>query len=119
MANNLSRVNVLEMVGKQLQAQYGDDPIPLKKIVEEALLICNYAKSSIIPSDFCYNSVNKDPASASMANPMFKKEGFGMYKFLGRKYPFSGDVSWTPKGALRRVVGVWVNGDYKPHDSKL
>lgn len=105
MANTLSLVNVLEIVGKKLQTQYGDDPIPRKKIVEEALLICNYAKSSIIPSDFCYNSVNKDPVSASMANPMFKKEGPEMYKFIGRKYPFSGVVSWTPKGASRRVVG--------------
>lgn len=119
MANDISRVNIIENVGRKLQAQFGDNPIPVNEIVKEARKIsnCRYAKSSIMPSDFCYNSVNKDPASASMNNPMFRRDARGKYMFLGKNYPYSGEVSWTPKGKETRIIGEWVNGNYLPHDT--
>lgn len=115
MATNLLRVIAIESAGKQLQAQYGDEPIPRGEIIDEASRIGGYAKSSIIPSDFCYNCVNKDPVSASMANVMFVKVDRGRYKFLGRGQSYSGEVTWTLKGGALRPVGMWINGNFKPY----
>src|SRR5450830_264174 len=114
MANDLSRADVLEHAGKKLRAQYGDKAIPRKEIVEEACKNSKYTESSILPSDFCYNCLNKDPVSASMSNAMFVKVDRGWYEFLGRGQSYSGEVTWTPKGKSARPVGEWVDGDYQP-----
>lgn len=115
MANELSRAEVLENAGKKLREQYGDKAIPRKEIVKYACMNSSYAQSSILPSDFCYNCLNKDPVSASMANAMFVKIERGLYEFLGRGQSYSGEVTWTPKGMSARPVGRWVDGDYQPY----
>ncbi|KAB8046657.1 hypothetical protein GCN78_23490 [Janthinobacterium rivuli] len=117
MKNGLSRVGAIESAGRQLQAQYGTEPIPHKQIVDAASRLGGFARSSIIPSDFCYNCLNRDPVSASMANAMFVRVGLGMYEFLGSGYAYSGEVTWTPKGSHQRPVGMWINGNYKAYAS--
>ena len=60
-------------------------------------------KNSIIPSDYCYNLVNKDPASFKLH--LFESLGKGKYKCLGPSYPYSGPILW--KG---EPVGKWEHG---------
>jgi hypothetical protein len=60
-------------------------------------------KRNIIPSDYCYNSVNKDPASFKLH--LFELLGDGKYKCLGPDYPYSGPILW--KG---EPVGKWEHG---------
>ena len=60
-------------------------------------------KRNIIPSDYCYNSVNKDPASFKLH--LFELLGDGKYKCLGPDYPYSGPILW--KG---EQVGKWEHG---------
>ena len=60
-------------------------------------------RSSIIPSDYCYNSINKDPSSFTIH--LFEMLGDGRYKYLGLNYAYTGDILHK-----RRVVGSWLNG---------
>jgi hypothetical protein len=61
------------------------------------------SRGSIIPSDYCYNSLNKDPASFKVH--LFESVGDGMFRCLGTNYPYSGPILW--KG---EQVGKWEHG---------
>lgn len=58
---------------------------------------------SIIPSDYCYNMVNKDPASFKVH--LFTVNTDGTYNCLGLHYPYEGPIYWKKK-----KVGIWENG---------
>ncbi|MBI4651835.1 hypothetical protein HY745_11240, partial [Candidatus Desantisbacteria bacterium] len=58
---------------------------------------------SIIPSDYCYNSINKDPASFKLH--LFESFGDGTFNCLGSNYTYSGDIYWK---TLK--VGQWKQG---------
>lgn len=59
--------------------------------------------TSVIPSDYCYNIINKD--SNSFTTHLFEFLGAGNYKCLGEKFPYKGEIFW--KG---QKVGAWANG---------
>lgn len=64
-------------------------------------------ESSIIPSDFCYNRINK----GSREPQMFERTGNGKYKFLGVNYPYNGKIYARPKGSKEDIeVGLCING---------
>lgn len=63
-------------------------------------------RSSVIPSDYCYNMINADPMS-------FKLRGFELlsnarYKWLGPDFPYSGPIYWK-----NEQVGNWEDGRYE------
>lgn len=58
---------------------------------------------SIIPTDYCYNMINKDPASFRVH--LFEAMDSGRFRCLGLNYPYTGKVSWK-----ERAVGEWVGG---------
>lgn len=60
-------------------------------------------RSSIIPSDYCYNSINKDPSSFTIH--LFETLGNGKYKYLGLNHAYTGDILHNGN-----VVGSWLNG---------
>lgn len=63
-------------------------------------------RGGVIPSDYCYNAINKDPASF---NPhLFESLGHGSFKCLGPGHPYSGSIYW--KG---EQVGKWEQGKYQ------
>ena len=64
---------------------------------------------SIIPSDYCYNRVNKGIEFQKKPR-LFKFLGDGMYECLGENYPYTGDVENASDGT---VVGSWVNGVFQ------
>jgi hypothetical protein len=61
---------------------------------------------SVIPPDYCYNSVNKDPESFMLH--LFESLGHNKFKCLGLNYPYSGPILW--KG---EPVGKWKDGKYQ------
>jgi predicted transport protein len=61
-------------------------------------------QTSLIPSDYCYNLINKGIA---FQNHIFEQTELGKYKYLGEHYPYTGKVYWSKK---RNPVGVWLNG---------
>lgn len=71
--------------------------------------------SSIIPSDYCYNRVNK--GIVFMKHPrLLAYSGHGIYECLGENYPYDKSVYAQPKGTKDEViVGVWQNGVFIPN----
>ena len=61
---------------------------------------------SIIPSDYCYNRVNKGIEFHKKPR-LFRFLGDGMYECLGENYQFNGDVENANDGT---VVGSWEDG---------
>ena len=59
-------------------------------------------RSSVIPSDYCYNIVN---AGITFDHHLFEYVEGSMYKVLGKNFPFVGPILW--KG---RKVGEWQEG---------
>ena len=68
------------------------------------------SRSSIIPSDCCYNRFNNDPSSH--VDLLFEFLGAGKYRCLGEKYPYTGVVLHAPrnKGGYEYVYAHWNNG---------
>ncbi len=108
MAKSLNVVETMERVGRQLQQHYGEKPIPRAKIVEQVAEKCGCAKTSVIPSDHCYNRTNN---GIPMENaPMFLHEQSGLYRFVGLNYPYTGPLYHCPKDGPPQKVGEWVEG---------
>jgi hypothetical protein len=61
------------------------------------------SRGSLIPSDYCYNSINKD--STSFKLHLFETLGAGSFKCLGLNKTYSGSVYWKTE-----QVGQWVDG---------
>lgn len=62
-------------------------------------------RTSIIPSDYCYNLVNK---GIPFTNHIFEIIGPGQYKVLGVNYNYTGHIFWSKK---EEPVGEWRNGE--------
>jgi hypothetical protein len=61
-------------------------------------------RSSIIPSDYCYNIVN---AGITFEFHLFESLDEGQYRCLGLNYHYTGAIYWKPIGEIRRQVGRW------------
>jgi hypothetical protein len=62
-------------------------------------------RSSVIPSDYCYNLIN---ATLPFNFYLFESLSEGRYKCLGPNYPYAGPIYW--KG---EKVGEWEEGTYQ------
>jgi hypothetical protein len=116
MNNNLTGVPlIMYKVGEILQPQFGINPIPNSKIIEEALRQGYSKKGSIKASDYCYNLVNEDPVTFKFHQKMYLmhgEPGKEEYEFVGLAYPYAGSIyrkksRWAPK----EKVGEWINGN--------
>lgn len=86
------------------------DIITTKKLKETVHNLYGTCKGSIIPSDYCYNVVNRDPRSNDFKNGhprILEQVKKGVYKYLGPNYPYNGSITY--KG---RTVGYWQTGKY-------
>lgn len=64
---------------------------------------------SVLPSDFCYNRVNKG-IGFEEANRLFEYVK-GKHKYLGEDYKYTGKIYCKRKGStIDTLVGYWVNG---------
>ena len=93
---------VLSIFQNKVGEKFGREEI--KDLVVNAYPDTN--RSSVIPSDYCYNSVNKDATSFNLH--LFESLGEGTFKCLGPSYPYSGPIYW--KG---EQVGKWEQGKYQ------
>jgi len=67
----------------------------------------NTNRGSIIPSDFCYNRLNK----GSRSYYFFERIQHGQFKFIGENFSYTGDIFARPKGTNEDIkVGYWENG---------
>lgn len=64
-------------------------------------------RTSVIPSDYCYNRTNK---GINFENHLFEHLGSARYKVLGANYDYEGPILW--KGDK---VGEWRKGEKRPH----
>ena len=115
-------MNFTEALGKE-QGEPGkiDKEKGIKEIVEEVfqnrlgevfsreviidLVVRAYPgtnRTSVIPSDYCYNIVNK---GIPFTFHIFEFLGNGMYRCLGSDYPYTGPIHWKDK-----QVGEWNSG---------
>lgn len=68
-------------------------------------------RSSIIPSDYCYNRRNRGIKFPQMC--LFERLETGNYKYLGPNYSYSGPVYFRERGMREdRIDGEWKNGIY-------
>jgi hypothetical protein len=71
-----------------------------------------YPKSneSILPSDYCYNLINKDiKDNFEKRAHFFEYVKRNTYKYIGENAAYSGKIYWKNK----YVVGEWQNGKIK------
>jgi hypothetical protein len=104
----------MDHVGRGLQQRYGSAPIPRIEIVEEVAKECGCARESVIPSDHCYDRTHEGIRLEN--EPMFVHVGqprSGLYRFLGRNYPYTGPLFHYPKGGSPQQVGEWVSGQLR------
>lgn len=83
--------------------------ISLKELYELLSARFQTNSGSIIPSDYCYNRVNKG-IEFDKKPRLFNFLGNGMYECLGENYPYCGDVENASDGT---VVGSWQNGNFQ------
>lgn len=99
---------VINESGSRLHARYDDGPIPGSIIRREAERLGDYARDSVLPSDYCYNRINT--AAFSGMYPVFEYLGRNSYRYLGPGYPYTGTIMWKPVGQEEREVGRWIEG---------
>lgn len=97
----------MKIVVAEIISEYGMHyEISLKELYELLGARFQTNSGSIIPSDYCYNRVNKG-IDFSKKPHLFKYLGDGMYECIGENYLFTGDVENANDGT---VVGSWKDG---------
>ena len=100
----------MRTVVREIIAEYGlHYKISLKELYELLGARFQTNSGSIIPSDYCYNRVNKG-IEFDKKPRLFNFLGNGMYECLGENYPYCGDVE---NASDETVVGSWENGDFQ------
>jgi hypothetical protein len=79
------------------------------------------ANDFIYPSDHAYNKTNKGNLSNMREGdshvfdtpdnvPLFECVKHGVYKYLGKDYPYNGECRHKPRGGTETEYGIWNNG---------
>ena len=90
---------IISIFAKQIDGEIKREEI-INKVIE---VYPGTNRTSVIPSDYCYNIINK--LSSSFTIRLFESLGAGNYKCLGENYPYVGDIYWKDK-----KVGSWIKG---------
>ena len=70
-------------------------------------------RTSVIPSDYCYNRINKDNAKKFDFN-YFEWLDYDQYFCLGPNHPYTGTIYWRPQNEIKdRPVGKWKDGAFQ------
>lgn len=100
----------MRTVVTEIVSEYGVRyKISLKELYELLSARFQTNSGSIIPSDYCYNRVNKGIEFHKKPR-LFNFLGEGMYECLGENYLYTGDVENASDGT---VVGSWENGVFQ------
>ena len=97
----------------ELVSEYGVHyRVSLKELYELFAVRFQTNIGSIIPSDYCYNRVNKG-IDFHRKPRLFNFLGDGMYECLGENYLYTGNVENASDGT---VVGSWENGSFQKNE---
>jgi 5-methylcytosine-specific restriction protein A len=67
-------------------------------------------KSSVLPSDYCYNRTNHGIGNN---NNILIFHGYGEYEYVGRGYKYNGPMLHKVQSSKEEIiVGNWTNGEY-------
>jgi hypothetical protein len=101
---------VVNRAGKNLKPRFGGGLLTTKDIQQEIEFLSKgkYKKGNILPSDYCYNLINRAPVSFRF--PVFEWVEWGKYRYLGPDYNYTGPILWKPRGESERKVGEWESG---------
>ena len=104
----------MKIVVKEIISEHGEHyTISLKELYELLGARFGTNSGSVIPSDYCYNRVNKG-IEFNKKPHLFRFLGDGMYECLGENYSFTGSVYSYQKGSTEEIeVGYWKNGDFQ------
>jgi hypothetical protein len=70
-------------------------------------------RGNVIPSDYCYNRINKDNAKKFDFH-FFEWLDDAQYLCLGPNHQYTGTIYWRPKHWKKdKAVGEWKEGSYK------
>jgi hypothetical protein len=94
---------IVNEAGRNLQAQSGEELLKAKDIQQEIVRLGGFARGSVLPSDYCYNRINKAPYS--FCYPVFEWVERGKYRYLGPNYDYTGPILWKGK-----QIGEWKCG---------
>lgn len=112
---------VVDEAAGDLHSRYGKEGIPSDVLKREIERIGGYARESVLPSDYCYNVINR--ALYSFRHLMLVRVGRGRYEYVGPAHPYNGPVMWKPKQQTERQVGSWSGGvcrlEFDPRSSQL
>jgi hypothetical protein len=92
----------------QLHLEFGDEAIPAEVLQREAERIGGFRKGSVLPSDYCYNIINR--ASYSFHHLMLVLVERGRYRYVGPGYSYTGPIIWRPKFGTAQQFGSWNAG---------
>ena len=102
---------VVDEAAARLHPEYGEDGIPSDVLKREIERIGGYGWDSVIPSDYCYNVINK--AKFSFQHRVLVRVKRGRYKYVGSSHAYTGPIMWKPKQENERQVGRWSDGECK------
>lgn len=93
---------------KHLDAQYREEGIPADVLMREVERIGGYARGSVLPSDYCYNQINR--SAFSFKHPVLVHVQRARYKYVGPDADYTGLIYWKPKHGQEQQVGSWNDG---------
>ena len=99
---------VVYEVGKNLQQQLGEELLLTEDLQQGIERLGGYTRGAILPTDYCYNRMNKAPFSFRF--PVLEWVGRGKFRYLGPNYNYTGPIYWKPRGEAERQVGEWKSG---------
>ena len=94
-----------------LQAEYGDEPIPVRRINEAVAADSGCDEASVCVADHCYNRHNKGNSVKLNNRKFFRFVTPGFYMYVGPDFNFTGEIYQKPQGSKElQLAGSRVNG---------
>jgi hypothetical protein len=96
------------LAAEELAGGEGGNILTGTALKRRAETIGGYKCNSILPSDYCYNYINK--ARYSCRNPLFIWKARNEYEFIGADARYNGTLTWRKADGSEKQVGIWING---------
>ncbi len=103
------RPSILDMVADTFKDTPINTEFSRSEIVNFVTTKHNCNPTSVIPSDYCYNRLNKGINYEKHLH-LFEYTDAKKYKYLGLNYPYTGKIVHKPRGGHEIVVGEVKDG---------